>query len=209
MIPKRVNLTLILYIMPKSLRYTLVAIFSLLFILCLYLAIPTLPKQIKNEVNGTDYSFGEISFNLASQDYYVNEEMGRFLNVEGGLFISQLYLTNNLNEKDVIIITNGPENSEFIEESFDLLSNPFKHRGVIRAMKDSYQMEGNDVSKIKVDLFKSPLKMASVTKNTLRSGVTTSSVDLRIGNYYYTFTPNIYGDQEGNIKEFLRTVNIR
>ena len=69
----------------KTVPKVLLLVFGLVQLLfVLYISLPAIPKEIKNEEIGTMYTLGELSFNLSSNQYTESEEIKEMLKERGG-----------------------------------------------------------------------------------------------------------------------------
>lgn len=192
--------------MKTSTKVILLSIVVIIFILALYFCLPTIPKKIKNEIKGTDYTFENITFNLPHNNYTVNEELtNQLLNEESDQNdYKVMFLINNQNEKDYItIMRNSDDGYGFIKETISNLKNPFKHRALVRQAKK----QNNLISSV-FTLFSSPTKEVVLNRNTTEGRLAIYTVDLIIDNTFYTIIPSVVAGEEAAL-EFIRTVAVK
>jgi hypothetical protein len=192
--------------MKTPTKVILLSIVVIIFILALYFCLPTIPKKIKNEIKGTDYTFENITFNLPHNNYIVNEELtNQLLNEQSDQNdYKVMFLINNQNEKDYItIMRNSDDGYGFIKETISNLKNPFKHRTLVRQAKK----QNNLISSV-FTLFNSPTKEVVLNRNTTEGRLAIYTVDLIIDNTFYTIIPSVVAGEEAAL-EFIRTVAVK
>lgn len=188
--------------MKTSVKIILLTVAILIFCLALYYCLPAIPKKIKNEIRGVDYTFENISFNLSSKNYVINEELTDKANERTqDTGTKTLILINSQNEKDhVTIMRAGQEGIEFINESIEYLKNPFRHRSLERSVKNKNKTNSTDLI-----LYSSPTKEVILDKSKIEGGLTVYSIDVLINNNLYTIVPSVVNAYD-NALEFMRSV---
>jgi hypothetical protein len=192
-------------------RFPLIVFLILVIItlgIVLYVFTETAPKYIKNESIGTMYTFGEISFNLVSDDYIENETLKNTLIERGEHPNSLKGWKNEINNDNFVLLSRNED--DLFEEQLELLKNPIHHIQLEKELPS--RMEGDlDIYKIDLDYYIGTQGEGILQKN-YRNGETLSYLfEMKVGDNYYTV---IAQQSEGinlaleNITEFMRTVNI-
>lgn len=192
-------------------RFPLIVFLILVIItlgIVLYVFTETAPKYIKNESIGTMYTFGEISFNLVSDDYIENETLKNTLIERGEHPNSLKGWENEINNDNFVLLSRNED--DLFEEQLELLKNPIHHIQLEKELPS--RMEGDlDIYKIDLDYYIGTQGEGILQKN-YRNGETLSYLfEMKVGDNYYTV---IAQQSEGinlaleNITEFMRTVNI-
>ena len=189
--------------MKTSVKIVLLVIAIIVFGLALYFCLPIIPKKIKNEIKGTDYTFEDITFNLPPNNYVINEELTNQINEEGNQNgYKTLLLINSQNEKDFItLVKNNEGTAKLIKESMDYLKNPLKHRTLEMDVKKQNNLLSSDSV-----LLSSPTKEVILHKSTTQGGLVLYFADLIIDNTFYTITPSVVAGKDV-VLEFIRTVS--
>lgn len=184
--------------------------------LILYIFYDTAPKQIENEEIGTMYSFGEISFDLVSDNYKELESFKESA-VEKGLDLNKIMVWHNENDNTSITIMKNDQDQLFDDE-IKLLKNPIQHKLLEFKIKEStpeysesMQKENLTVKKLFFQTYISDNKIAVLDKQVDSDSSLNYQFEIKIGEYYYILVP--YQGIENNlalenIMTFMRTVNI-
>ena len=160
-------------------------------VVVLLLSLPAIPSKIKAETRGTQYTFEDISFNLAKTDmeFPDQETLTKLKQYKSGdLFL----LMSDSNDK--LIIIKSEENTNRVKELFNYLKNPFKHRSLeLKTQTLFWLFSGQD---------------KTIIQSTIISDAFICNLDIKIGNQYYSaiFTGDNWTDAD--IDEFMRTVSL-
>jgi|LDZT01.1.fsa_nt_gi hypothetical protein len=205
----------------KTVPKVLLLVFGLVQLLfVLYISLPAIPKEIKNEEIGTMYTLGELSFNLSSNQYTESEEIKEMLKERGGDSNELVVLIDETNDDTITIFKVVSEDSKLlIEESFYVFSNPFQNRFVTKEIQEKIPNTAesiDDTQKIKKmqkTIYKGQNKTALLTSITNLDNSVGYSADIKIGDSYYSIIPHKlegYDSQLAlrNIMEFLRTSSL-
>lgn len=205
----------------KTVPKVLLLVFGLVQLLfVLYISLPAIPKEIKNEEFGTMYTLGELSFNLSSNQYTESEEIKEMLKERGGDSNELVVLIDETNDDTITIFKVVSEDSKLlIEESFYVFSNPFQNRFVTKEIQEKIPNTAesiDDTQKIKKmqkTIYKGQNKTALLTSITNLDNSVGYSADIKIGDSYYSIIPHKlegYDSQLAlrNIMEFLRTSSL-
>lgn len=202
----------------KTVPKVLLLVFGLLQLLfVLYISLPVIPKEIKNEEIGNMYTLGELSFNLSSNQYTESEEIKKMLKKRGGDSNELVVLIDETNNDTITVFKVVTEDSKLlIDESFKVFSNPFQNRFETKKIQekipDTAESIGDvqKIKKIQKTIYKGQNKTALLTSITNLDNSIGYSADLKIGDSYYSIIPQKlegYNSQLAfrNIMEFLRT----
>lgn len=184
----------------KTVLKILILIFGVAqLIFVLYISLPSIPRRITNEIPGTMYTFGEISFNLTSDSYTEVKEIQEGM-IERGIGPEKLMVLHDSNTSHSITFINNTydyEHKTLIEQSIWIYRNPVNRFRVM--------LTSENINPI---IYEGENKIA-ILNNTGSSYF----LDFRIGEYYYTLIPNNQQENNSfaldNIMEFMRTVTLK
>ena len=176
----------------KTARKILLGLFAVSqFLFVLFISIPTIPKKIQNETIGTQYSFDEISFNLARTDMSLPDEE-TLSKIQEETDSSLFMLISDDNQK--LMIINSEKNSVFVEELLNKAQNPFKYGGLaIETQTLFWIFKGNE---------KTIVQSITIAEELILT------LDMKLKDKYYTavFTGDNWTDED--ISEFMRSISL-
>lgn len=203
--------------MKKKALIISLSILVVILSLILYIFYDTAPKQIENEKIGTMYTFGEITFDLVSDNY---EELESFKEsaIEKDLDLNKIMVWHNENDNTSITIMKNDVDDLFDNE-IKLLKNPIHHiylelqgkKGIIE-YSERIQEDNLKIKKLDYDIYKNNEKIAVLQRMMTSDGEVTYQFEIKIGDYYYIIVA--YQEIENNLAleniiTFMKTVNIK
>ncbi len=183
-----------------------------IFIITLYFSLPAIPQKIKDEIDGNQYTFKDISFNLISKNLtFPNEETRNMLDTNSGGNLTILTKENG----DRILLFYSEEDNSLIEEEIKYLQNPFRHRSLEKIQKESgdkysewIQETGISTVSVDIKILKGRDKIIIWNHSGTSDQSYSNSFELKLGDQYYTaiFAGNSWSKED--MAEFVRSVNL-
>jgi hypothetical protein len=197
----------------KLLPKILLLLFGLsIFLITLYNCIPTIPKQVKHTYDGNTYTFRNFSFDMEDQTLQEWTEVMDKITGEGVKKENIKVWINNYNTTRLITLVDNSDSLEI----FDALSNPFKHRSLVREYNSTTinELEKYTIYEITDKPIRSDFKLYK--KDSLLFLITTTlhqnnnisyDMSMRIGNQSYTF---LYQgeNQKENLFKIMQTIKL-
>jgi hypothetical protein len=196
-------------------RFSCAVGFAQLFAV-LYFCIPTIPIKIKNETNGTRYSFGNLKFDLAYNKYVEYEDINALMESRGMDPSQIIILQDEDGSADFMIMKAIDGNEKVLSESFINFKNPFLHKSATAYLKDyvsqnsTYLYSNNlSVKNINKKLYSGTNKECILSTITLSNEEKIYTLDIKLGDSFFTVLPRAHDeDALSNLLVFMKTVNI-
>ncbi|KUK67129.1 MAG: hypothetical protein XD87_0310 [candidate division WS6 bacterium 36_33] len=176
----------------KSPVKIILIIFAVLQLLAvLYLAVPAIPKKIKEQSPGSNYSSDKIflSFNLSSDKYEINTEKD---NSNDGRERISLKIPGDTKGVEITRIKDE-KYIEVLNEKIKTLQNPFKARFAINTIRRDVKkrllsgtVDERDFEDMKIKVYKGQDRRFIFAQIIFEDGHVDYTAEGNIGSYYYS-----------------------